>query len=271
MTPPGHNPGAEPAKVAPDRPPVQAGILEIPRRSAGPLPHVEVCMAMTADGKTATADRRFSRFGSRRDIERLYRLRAQADAILCGAATIRQENAALDPGPARFHRLRERAGRPAWPLRIAVSGSGSLEPEGRLFEVGPEPPVVLVTARTAAGRIRRLATRACVAVWPGETIDWTACLRWVRRHWGVERLLVEGGGTLNEALFRAGVVRELHLTICPWLVGGERAPSIADGPGVARLGEATRLRLVRRQRGGDELFLSYEVLPRSENGSTRPA
>lgn len=271
------NPNPQPSRAkegfpprSDDRPAIRPGIMAIPTELQGPIPRVAVCMAMSADGKTATADRRFSRFGSRRDAARLYRLRTEADAILCGAATVRQENAALDPGPARFRRRRRRLGRPAWPLRIAVSGSGSLRPEGRLFETGPEPPIVLVTRNAPANAIDRLATRACVAVWPGEQVDWIGCLRWLRLAWQVERLLVEGGGTLNEALFRAGAVHELHLTLCPWLLGGERAPSIADGPGVAHLAQAARLRLIRYQQVGQELFLTYEAAPLGPGGLTSP-
>ena len=60
-------------------------------------------------------------------------------------------------------------------------------------------------------------------------------LHWLRKYWGVKRLLCEGGGELNDALFRAGVVDELHLTICPKLFGGRRAPTMADGIGFPRL------------------------------------
>ena len=36
-------------------------------------------------------------------------------------------------------------------------------------------------------------------------------------------------------LFRAGLVDELHLTICPKIFGGRRAPTIADGLGAKKL------------------------------------
>ena len=39
-------------------------------------------------------------------------------------------------------------------------------------------------------------------------------------------LLCEGGGELNDALFRGGLVNELHLTICPKIFGGRHAPPI---------------------------------------------
>ena len=95
----------------------------------------------------------------------------------------------------------------------------------------------------------------------GETeIDFRRALEWLRREWKLNRLLCEGGGELNGALFRAGLVNELHLTVCAKMFGGRDAPTIADGAGVVKLGDATQLHLKSMKRAGDELFLVYDVL-----------
>ena len=88
-------------------------------------------------------------------------------------------------------------------------------------------------------------------------INFSAALRWLRKKWRVKRLLCEGGGELNDALFRAGLVDELHLTICPKIFGGRHAPTIADGRGFSRLANAERFRLKSIQRNGDELFTVF--------------
>jgi riboflavin biosynthesis pyrimidine reductase len=82
-------------------------------------------------------------------------------------------------------------------------------------------------------------------------------LRWLRRKWGVKRLLCEGGGELNDALFRAGLVDELRLTVCPKIFGGRTAPTIADGVGAGLLARASQLELKSATRRADELFLVY--------------
>ena len=92
-------------------------------------------------------------------------------------------------------------------------------------------------------------------------LDFIEALRWLRQARGVKRLLCEGGGELNDALFRAGVVDELHLTLCPKVFGGRQAPTIADGLGMGSLGNAVRLRLKSARRSGAELFLVYRVVP----------
>jgi riboflavin biosynthesis pyrimidine reductase len=79
----------------------------------------------------------------------------------------------------------------------------------------------------------------------------------LRKKWNVKRLLCEGGGELNDALFRAGLVDEIHLTICPKIFGGRTAPTIADGLGCPKLSAAAAFKLTSFQRMSDELFTVF--------------
>lgn len=226
-----------------------------PRR--GERPFVLVNMAMTADGKIATANRRIHTFGSRRDLAHLYELRATADAVMCGARTAGAD-VTLGPGGPKYRRLRLRLGLAEYNLRVLVSGSGSLDPELPLFAKRFSPIIVLTTRRAGPERLRRLAAVADEVVVAGtREVDFTAALAHLLRHWGVRRLLCEGGGELNDALFRADLVDELHLTICPFVFGGRAAPTIADGVGLPRLAGARRFRLTRARRVGGELFCVF--------------
>ena len=82
-------------------------------------------------------------------------------------------------------------------------------------------------------------------------------MEWLRRRWGVKRLLCEGGGELNAALFQAGLVDEVHLTICPKIFGGRTAPSIAEGEGFRRLADAMPFKLKSFKRFGNEVFAVF--------------
>jgi 2,5-diamino-6-(ribosylamino)-4(3H)-pyrimidinone 5'-phosphate reductase len=224
------------------------------------LPFVYLNLAITADGKIATANRALSRFGSRHDLRKLHELRASADAILCGAGTVMAENADLSAGPARYRRRRLTQGLAEYPIRVVASGTGRIDTGSRLFQRRGGPIVILVTKQAGTRRLRDLeSVAAAVRVFGDREIDFVAALAWLRKEWKVNRLLGEGGGQLNDALFRAGVVRELHLTICPLAVGGARAPTLADGVGVSRLDLAIPCRLARARQIGDELFVVYAV------------
>jgi riboflavin-specific deaminase-like protein len=238
---------------------------KITNREAPPLPFVFVNMAMTADGKIATANRAISSFGSRRDFTHLLELRATADAVMCGARTADAEPINLGPGPAKYRRLRLRHGLAEYNLRIIVSGSGTINPRAHVFRHRFSPIIVLTTARAGHRRLTRLRTLADEVKIVGRSeIDWPRALAWLRRRWNVQRLLCEGGGELNAALFRAGLVNELHLTVCPKILGGRNAPTIAEGIGFPKLSQAARFRLASAKRVGDELFLVYRAVPVSD-------
>jgi riboflavin-specific deaminase-like protein len=215
-------------------------------------------MAMTADGKIATANRAVSSFSSRSDREHLLELRATADAVMAGARTVDSAKVNLGPGPERFRRRRVRRGLNEFNLRIVVSGSGSVNPAAEVFKRAFSPIIILTTRRAGERRLKRLRTLADDLVIGGEdAIDFRRALGWLREKWMVKRLLCEGGGELNDALFRAGLVDELHLTVCPKVFGGRAAPTIADGTGALQLARAAALRLESMKQAGDEVFLVF--------------
>lgn len=221
-------------------------------------------MAMTADGKIATANRAISSFSSPRDHEQLLALRATADAVMAGARTVDLNPINLGPGPSRFRRQRIKRGLTEFNLRVIVSGAGTINPRAEIFRHRFSPVLVLTTARISRARMRRLERLADeVRICGRGEINFRSALRWLRARWGVRRLLCEGGGELNQALFRAGLVDELHLTVCPKILGGRRAPTIADGVGGARLADACQLKLHSARSVGEEIFLVYKRLGRS--------
>ena len=228
------------------------------------LPFVLINMAMTADGKIATANRAVSSFASKRDFEHLLELRASADAVMSGARTVDQEDVNLGPGAERFRRLRLKNGLAEYNLRIVASGSGSLDPHAAIFRHHFSPVVVLVSRKASRRSLRLLRAVADeVKVFGEHEIDFRTAFMWLRDKWKIERLLCEGGGELNGSLFRDGLVNELHLTVCAKIFGGREAPTIADGPHALKLAAAARLALKSFKRSGNELFLTYDVLKRA--------
>src|SRR5208283_3070345 len=205
--------------------------------------------------KIATANRAVSSFGSARDHEHLLELRATADALMAGARTVDSAPINLGPGPAKFRRLRLRHGLAEYNLRIIVSGSGFVNPKAEVFRHRFSPIIVLTTKRASQARLRQLRTIADeVKVFGRDEISFPAALSWLRGKWGVKRLLCEGGGELNDALFRAGLVDELHLTVCPKIFCGREAPTIVECSGFRQLAKAVPFQIKPFKRIGDEVF-----------------
>lgn len=230
-------------------------------RSSTDLPYVYINVATTADGKLAPANRHFMPFGSKRDQELLLELRARADAVMSGARTVGPMPVNLGPGPAKYRRKRLKQGLAEYNLRVVVSGSGNLSPRAEIFQRRFSPIIVLVTKRAADAKVRQLRKVADdVKAFGEKELDFKAALRWLRKKWGVKRLLCEGGGEVNAGLFEEGLVDEVYQTLCPLILGGRNAPTMADGRGFPALASAARLRLKSMKRVGDELFLIWRMI-----------
>ncbi|HEV2328013.1 MAG TPA: dihydrofolate reductase family protein [Verrucomicrobiae bacterium] len=222
------------------------------------LPFVFSNFAMTADGKIAFASREFFPFGSDHDRENMMELRATADAVMSGARTVETPGVTLGPGGKKFQRLRLKRGLSEYNLRVIVTGSGSMDLGADVFKHRFSPIIVLVSQSAPATRVQQLRLAADGVGVFGETeIDFRSALRWLYKKWNVKRLLCEGGGAVHEAVVRAGLLDELHLTMCPVVFGGRTAPTIADGPGFGSLASAKRLQLARMRRVGNELFAVF--------------
>src|SRR5277367_1801396 len=231
------------------------------------LPFVFLNAAMTADGKLAPASRHFEAFGGPRDFQHLLELRATADAVMAGARTVDLDKVNMGPGAVKYRRARLRRCLAEYNLRVIVSGGGTIDPGAEIFRHRFSPIIILTSGRASLAKLRRLRALADeVKVCGKSEIDFPAALRWLRAKWKVKRLLCEGGGEVNGAMFEAGLVDEVHVTLCPLIFGGRTAPTLADGAGVQHLTQGARLRLVSMKPDGERLFLVYR---RAEGGRTK--
>jgi riboflavin-specific deaminase-like protein len=227
------------------------------------LPFVSINVAMTADGKLAPANRQFVPFTTEHDQNLMLELRAEFDAVMSGAGTVVGE-VTLGTGGEKWKRKRRKLGLKEEHIRVIVSGSGTLDPNAHIFtSKRPTSPIIVLTTERAGKRLPALQKAAdAVHVSKGKEIDFQKALAWLRKEWGVKRLLCEGGGAINGGLFNAGVVNELYLTIAPVILGGRNAPTMADGAGFPKLADALPLKLKRQQRIGDELYTVWSVTSR---------
>jgi riboflavin-specific deaminase-like protein len=224
-------------------------------------PFVFLNVATTADGKLAPPNRHFVPFSSKRDQSLLLELRTRADAVMAGARTVDSTEVTLGSGGKKYRELRLKNGLAEYNLRIIVSGSASVNPRAEIFRHEFSPIIILTTERARPTQVRALQNLgAIVRSFGRNEVDFSTALQWLRREWKVTRLLCEGGGEINDALLRAKLVDEIHLTLCPKIFGGHSAPTLADGTGIRDLADATRLKMKSRRRVGDEMFLTYSVV-----------
>jgi 2,5-diamino-6-(ribosylamino)-4(3H)-pyrimidinone 5'-phosphate reductase len=221
-------------------------------------PFVYVNMAMTADGKITSASREYPKFTSAHDKKVMDRLRAEADAVLVGAGTLRADDPPLHVRDLEMRQYRHSLGKPEELARIAVTSSLDLDPDLRFFRNSQEARIVATVEEAPEDRARRLADIAEVWRVGRGRVDLTELLARLRAR-GVERLLVEGGGELNWELVEQSLLDELYVTIAPCLLGGHDAPTLLEGKGLG-MDRRMRLRLAAVDRHDDELYCRFEVI-----------
>jgi len=223
-------------------------------------------MAMSADGKTDSVERRGARISSAADLERVDQLRAASDAVLVGGRTLLAEDPRLTVRAAEPVAGRRARGEPDQPSKVAIATEIPDGPwlahaaRSRFLHEGGGRVVLLTTERTGAAARERLRREGAEVVVLGDRrVDLPAALAWLGGA-GVRRLLVEGGGTIVAALLAEGLVDELRLFVAPLLLGGAASPTPVAGPGLpAAAAIQIHLQSVERMDGG--VVLHYLVPP----------
>ncbi|GAA3988215.1 dihydrofolate reductase family protein [Streptomyces plumbiresistens] len=216
-----------------------------------PHPYVLLSAAVSLDGYLDDTGPDRLLLSGPADFDRVDEVRASVDAILVGAGTIRADNPRLLVNSAERRAARVAAGKPEYPLKVTVSGSGDLDPAANFWHTGGEK--IVYTTEKGAARARAVGLAADV-VPLGAELDWRRLLEHLHDVRGVRRLMVEGGGQIHTQLLRQGLADELQLVLAPLFVGDPDAPRLF-GPGPYQGG---RLRLVSTRSVGDVVLMRYE-------------
>jgi len=204
-------------------------------------PYVLINVALTADGKLDTYERRGATISSERDKERVDRLRAEADAILIGGHTLLGDDPQLTVKSAALRAERVAQGQSENPIKVAIVSQPRLRPTSRFLTSGPARVILFTLTTTSPETTTTLQAQGIEVYLLGEKqVDLAAALSKLSEL-GIKRLLVEGGGTLNFELLRLGLVDEVRLYLAPLIFGGATAPTLAAGVGFSRA-EAVRLK-----------------------------
>ena len=216
---------------------------------------------MTADGKIDTFERRGATISSQRDKERVDKLRAEADAVIVGGRTLLDENPKLTVKSAELRAEREARGLTPNPAKVGIVSVADLEPASDFLTAGPARIVIFTTQKTSKEKLEFLREQGVeVFVHDTDRVDLPQALHTLKEI-GINRLMVEGGGTLNFELLRFGLVDELTAYIAPMVFGGESAPTMAAGPGLVRIA-AIPLKLVNAEAWEDGgVLLKYKLFP----------
>jgi 5-amino-6-(5-phosphoribosylamino)uracil reductase len=222
-------------------------------------PYTLLSCSMSIDGYLSGATEKRLVLSNDADLDRVDAVRATCDAILVGAATVRKDNPRLLVRAQARQDLRVTRGLLPSPIKVTVTKRAELDPCANFFTVGDSEKLVYCPSATVVEARDRLGLVATV-VDGGQPVEMRRLSEDLGAR-GVQRLMVEGGGTVHTQFLTADLADELHLVVAPFFVGDSGARRfVSDGRFPWNPDRRATLAEVRRI--GDVVLLRYALSAR---------
>jgi 5-amino-6-(5-phosphoribosylamino)uracil reductase len=222
-------------------------------------PYTVLSACMSIDGYLGSATEARLTLSNEADLDRVDAVRASCDAILVGAATVRDDNPRLLVRSEARRAERVARGLTPSPLKVTVTERVRLDECADFFTAGKTEKLVYCATAAVADARSRLGPVATV-IDAGEPVQ----MRRVSEDLGVRgvaRLMVEGGGTVHTQFLTGDLADELQLVVAPFFVGDSRARRFV-GDGRFPWNPDRRATLAGVQQIGDVVLLRYALSPR---------
>jgi 5-amino-6-(5-phosphoribosylamino)uracil reductase len=224
-------------------------------------PYILLSCGMSIDGYLGSAAPRRLELSNRADFDRVDAVRASCDAILVGANTVRTDNPRLLVRSKDRREARTARGLPPSPIKVTVTERVELDPRADFFTTGENEKLVYCASPRVVDARSRLGPVATV-VDGGRRVKMRSLSEDLGAR-GVQRLMVEGGGTVHTQFLTDNLADELQLVVAPFFVGDARATRfVSDGRFPWNPGRRATLADVRQI--GDVVLLRYALSPRFE-------
>jgi len=223
-------------------------------------PYVVVNVAMSADGKLSTRERRQVKISGAQDFTRVDRLKAGSDAVMVGIGTVLADDPSLTVKGEDCRQHRKNRGLCEHPVRVVVDSRARIPLDASILHKGNGLRIIAVSEKADPEKIAALKHAATVIVAGEQQVDLAALMDELGMM-GIQRLMVEGGGELIGGMIRARLVDEIYTFVGNIIIGGREAPTLADGEGFVGDAEFPRLTLIEARRIENGILLHWKVGP----------
>lgn len=219
-------------------------------------PYVILNAAMTLDGKIATSTGS-SNISGKEDLERVHELRKECDAIMVGIGTVLADDPRLT-----VHKIDAKS--EDNPVRVVVDSKCRTPIAARI--TNKDARTIIAGANEykydfmVTDRYETFKKRGVDFFFSGDKrVDLSLLMSYLHEE-GIEKLMLEGGATLNFSMIKAGLIDEIRICVAPMVVGGANAKTFFDGEGFDLMDDAVKLELTDSYALGKDLILTYKVL-----------
>jgi 2,5-diamino-6-(ribosylamino)-4(3H)-pyrimidinone 5'-phosphate reductase len=214
-------------------------------------PYIIINCAASVDGKIALSTKKQFRISSDEDIKRMYKLRNECDAVLVGINTILSDDPKLT--------VKEKyVKNPKQPFRIILDSKCRIPDGALVLNTVSKTLIITLKGNERCIEGRHIEVIGCNANAMGQ-IDLKCAMELLYKK-GVRKLLVEGGGIIIWNFLHKKIVDDLFIYIGPYIVGGKKTPTIADGLGIQDEGEIINLKIIEIKRLGSGILTHYRLV-----------
>ena len=215
-------------------------------------PYVVMKYAMTADGKIATRTGESKWITGKESREYVHKLRHKYAGIMAGIGTITADDPMLN---VRIPGLKS-------PVRIICDSNLRIDENSKICQTANKYRTIIACSSEDSEKEKILESLGIEIIKvPGE--DGRTDLRKLMKilgEKGIDSILLEGGGTLNENALKNDIVNEIKIFIAPKIFGGRDAKTPVEGEGIIHMSNHTHLKLKNIKKIGEDMLLEYKVI-----------
>lgn len=214
-------------------------------------PYVVMKYAMTLDGKIATKTGDSKWITGEKARNEVQLMRHKYMGIMVGIETVLADNPMLNT------RIEGKKS----PVRIVCDSRLRIPLDCRICKTAGEYKTIVAYSKENEEKKNKLKEMGIEPVQcSGEDgkVDIKKLMEYLGQQ-GIDSILLEGGGTLNDSAIRAGIVHKLMVFVAPKLFGGKESKTPVSGIGVSTPAEAAMMKLESVKQIDGDLLLEYEV------------
>ena len=221
-------------------------------------PYVTVNLAMSADGKLSTVERRQVKISGETDFKRVDLLKAANDAIMVGIGTVLADDPSLTVKSPELKEERISRGLDENPVRVIVDSKGRIPVNAEILHKGPGKRIIAISESADPKRVAELEKYADIIPAGKDKVDIRVVLEELASR-GIKSIMVEGGGSLIWSLFEENLVDEYYTCIGNIIIGGSTAPTPADGTGFTNEKDFPEMEIVTLEKIDEGVLVKWKV------------
>lgn len=227
-------------------------------------PFVIMKYAMTLDGKIATVSGQSRWITSEQARLAVHIDRNRYMAIMVGVGTVLSDdpmlNCRLDRPCIEYGASTDKKNRN--PIRIICDSSLRTPLSSRLVSTAKEIPTIIAACCSDTSLAEPFAQAGVNVLFTAPDASGHVDLHDLMKQLGqlgIDSLILEGGGTINDAALRAGIVHKVQAYIAPKLFGGAGAKSPVGGTGISEIADAQNVHLTSVSKVGPDLLIEGRI------------